>query len=129
MKVERGDEMSLFDDLEEKFLELPDGYYVVRVDGYSRDKTIHGLRPLKWQLKLMSEESGQLPTKFSHIENNAGFHILLRELKELGISKPQNASHLEEALNSLIGSLVEVHVVTTNKEEGYRDVKMLRKLY
>lgn len=121
--------MGIFDDLEEKFQELPDGYYVVRVEGYSREKTIHGVKPLKWQLKLMNEESGQLPTKFSHIETNAGFHILLRELKELGISKPKNANEFEEVLNSLIGCLLEVHVSTTNKEEGYRDVKLIRKLY
>ncbi|MGM9923272.1 MAG: hypothetical protein ACI35R_03340 [Bacillus sp. (in: firmicutes)] len=121
--------MGIFDDLEEKFLELPDGRYIAKVEGYSREKTIHGARPLKWQLKLMGEESAQLPTKFSHIETNAGFHILLRELKELGYNKPGNAEELEHILQSLAGSLVEVQIRTTNKEEGYRDVKLLRKLY
>lgn len=120
--------MGLFDDVEEKFMELPDGHYIVKVEGYSREKTVHGTRPLKWQLKLMSDESIQLPTKFSHIENNAGFHILLRELKELGFPKPQNAKELEELLNSLIGSLLEVQIITTNKEEGYREIKLVRKL-
>ncbi|WP_019242496.1 MULTISPECIES: hypothetical protein [Bacillus] len=121
--------MGIFDDIEEKFQEIPDGHYVVRVEGYSREKTIHGAKPLKWQLKLMHDEDIQLPTKFSHIETNAGFHILLRELKELGYQKPQNARELEDILNSLIGCLLEIYVVTTNKEEGYRDVKLIRKLY
>lgn len=121
--------MGIFDDIEEKFLEIPDGHYVVKVEGCTREKTIHGARPLKWQLKLMSDDHIQLPTKFSHIETNAGFHILLRELKELGYQKPQNAGELEDILNSLKGSLLEVHVITTNKEEGYRDIKFIRKLY
>ncbi|MGM9928223.1 MAG: hypothetical protein ACI35P_09760 [Bacillus sp. (in: firmicutes)] len=121
--------MGLFDDIEEKFLELSDGCYVVKVEGYSREKTIHGARPIMWQLQLMNEEHMQLPTKFSHIENNAGFHILLRELKELGFPKPRNTKELEEILNSLIGCLLEVQVTTTNKEEGYRDIKLIRKLY
>lgn len=121
--------MGLFDDIEEKFQELPDGYYVVKIEGYSRERTVHGAKPLKWQLTLMSDDQKQLPTKFSHIETNAGFHILLRELKELGFQKPKDAKELEDVLNQLIGSLVEVHVTTTNKEEGYRDVKLIRKLY
>ncbi|WP_050614597.1 hypothetical protein [Bacillus testis] len=120
--------MSLFDDIEEKFRELPDGRYVVKVEGYSREKTIHGARPIKWQLRLMSDDPSQLPLKFSHIENNAGFHILMRELKELGYDKPKDAKELEILLNKLIGSLLEVQLSTTNKEEGYRDIKFLRKL-
>ena len=121
--------MGLFEDIEEKFRELPDGFYVVKVEGFSREKTIHGARPLKWQLKLMNDGNNQLPTKFSHIETNAGFHILIRELKELGFHKPQNAKELEDILQSLVGSLLEVNVMTTNKEEGYRDIKFIRKLY
>ncbi len=121
--------MDLFEDIEEKFQELPDGAYVVKVEGYSREKTIHGARPLKWRLALMNEGGGELPTKFSHIETNAGFHILIRELKELGFEKPKDAKELEAILNILLGSLLEVHVITTNKDEGYRDVKLIRKLH
>ncbi|MGN1401899.1 MAG: hypothetical protein ACI4XL_10390 [Bacillus sp. (in: firmicutes)] len=120
--------MGLFEDIEERFHELPDGYYVVKIEDFSRDKTINGARPLKWSLRLIEEGPGELPAKFSHIETNAGFHILLRELRELGFHKPQNAKELEEILQSLKGSLVEIRLVTTNKAEGYRDIKLIRRL-
>ncbi|WP_142919156.1 hypothetical protein [Peribacillus saganii] len=121
--------MGLFEDIEAKFNELEDGRYVVRVDGFKRDKTITNMNPIRWSLSLMNDYSAQLPAKFSHIETNAGFQILLRELKSLGYPKPKSAEEFEKILNSLKGSIVEVSVTTTNKEEGYREVKFLRKLY
>ncbi|WP_153126213.1 hypothetical protein [Peribacillus tepidiphilus] len=121
--------MGLFDDIEEKFMELEDGNYVVRIDGFSRERTVTGAKPLRWELTLLNDHSSPLPTKFSHIETNAGFQILLRELKSLGYNKPANSRELEEILNSLIGCIVEVHLNTTNREEGYREIKLLRKLY
>ncbi|PLS16485.1 hypothetical protein CVD28_15465 [Bacillus sp. M6-12] len=121
--------MGLFEDIKEKFNELEDGRYVVRVEGFKRDKTIRNSNPIRWELSLMNDYSAQLPAKFSHVETNAGFQILLRELKNLGYSKPGSAEEFEEILNSLRGAIVEVSVTTTNKEEGYREVKFLRKLY
>ncbi|MFS0782492.1 hypothetical protein [Bacillus sp. 1P06AnD] len=120
--------MGLFDDVEDKFKELQDGSYVVKVEGFSREQTIHGAKPIMWQLRLMSNDQGQLPLKFSHIENNAGFHILMRELKDLGYGKPANSQEFEAIIHSLVGCLLEIQLTTTNKEEGYRDIKFLRKL-
>lgn len=121
--------MSEFDDIQSKFQELEDGNYIVRIEGYKREKTISHAKPIRWQLKLMNEKDLYLPVKFSHIETNAGFHILMRELKKLGFDKPKSVEEFEKTLDRLVGMIVEVKVMTTNEEEGYRDVRFLRKLY
>ncbi|MFJ7639310.1 hypothetical protein ACQKL0_05205 [Peribacillus sp. NPDC097264] len=121
--------MGDFDDIHMKFQELEDGIYIVRIEGYKREKTIHQTKPIRWELKLMNESPLILPVKFSHIETDAGFQILMRELKNLGHSKPRNAREFEEVMTDLLGSIVEVSLTTTNKEEGYREVRFLRRLY
>ena len=121
--------MGEFDDIEMKFQELEDGRYIVRIEGFKREKTIHQTKPIRWELKLMNESPLILPVKFSHIETDAGFQILMRELKNLGYAKPKKAGEFEEVLNDLRGSIVEVALTTTNKEEGYREIRFLRKLY
>ncbi|MDQ0217276.1 hypothetical protein ELQ35_07925 [Peribacillus cavernae] len=121
--------MDLFDDINEKFQELEDGKYIVRIESFRREKTGHNMKPIRWELKLMNESPLILPSKFSHIETDGGFQILMRELKNLGYSKPCSAREFEEILTSLKGSIVEVSVTTTNKDEGYREVRFLRKLY
>ncbi|PLT34388.1 hypothetical protein [Bacillus sp. V5-8f] len=121
--------MGLFDDINPKFKELEDGRYIVRIEAFSREKTVHNMRPIRWELKLMNESPLVLPTKFSHIETDAGFQILMRELKNLGYAKPASARELEDILSDLKGSIVEVSVFTTNKYENYRDVRFLRSVY
>ena len=121
--------MGEFDDINMKFQELEDGRYIVRIEGFKREKTIHQTKPIRWDLKLMNESPLILPMKFSHIETNAGFQILMRELKSLGFSKPRSAKEFEEVMAELLGSIVEVSLTTTNKEEGYREIRFLRRLY
>lgn len=121
--------MGLFDDIDQKFQELEDGRYIVRIEDYRREKTVHNMKPIRWDLKLMNESPLILPSKFSHIETDAGFQILMRELKNLGYAKPGSAEEFEEILKALKGAIVEVSVTTTNKDQGYREVRFLRKLY
>ncbi|RFU63463.1 hypothetical protein [Peribacillus glennii] len=121
--------MGLFDDINPKFQELEDGRYIVRIEDYRREKTVHNMTPIRWDLKLMNESPLILPTKFSHIQTDAGFQILMRELKNLGYAKPASARECEEILSDLKGSIVEVSVFTTNKYQDYREVRFLRKLY
>lgn len=121
--------MGMFDDIGQMFQELEDGRYIVRIENYYRKKTNHNLNPLCWELKLMNESSLVLPMKFSQIETNYGFQILMRELKNLGCLKPTSAAEFEEVLTSLKGAIIEVNITTTKQNEGLRDIRFLRKLY
>ncbi|MGG5253130.1 hypothetical protein ACQYAD_06505 [Neobacillus sp. SM06] len=120
--------MGLFDDVEEKFYDIEDGRYLVRIEGFYREKTKNGLRPIRWDLVLINDAKGALPTKFSHIETDGGFRILMDEIKRLGYEKPKSARELEAVLNDLRGSYVEISLFTTDFQEGYRDVRFLRKM-
>lgn len=120
--------MSLFDDVKDKFYNLEDGRYLVRVEGFHREKTKNGLRPIRWDLTLMNNVKGALPTKFSHVETDGGFRILIDELKRLGYEKPKSPEELEAILHELRGSYIEIGLYTTDFFEGYREVRFLRKL-
>lgn len=120
--------MGLFDDLHEKFEVLEDGRYLVKVVGFTREKTKNGARPIRWNLELLNEVKGSLPPKFSHVETDAGFRILMDELRKLGLGKPKNAAELEEACNRLKGRIVEINLFTTNQAEGYREIRFIREL-
>ncbi|WP_110929237.1 hypothetical protein [Bacillus massiliglaciei] len=121
--------MGEFDDIENKFQELEDGRYIVRIEGYKRESTINQTKPIRWDLKLMNDSPYILPMKFSHIETDAGFQILMRELKQLGFSKPRSTREFEDVLSSLLGSIIEINLVTTNEKENYRDIRFVRRLY
>jgi hypothetical protein len=116
--------MSLFEDLREKFIEIADGNYIVRVEGYTREKTRTNVKPIRWELTLIDDVKGSLPTKFSHIESDGGFNILRRELKQLGFT-PSSPEEFEAALNDLIGRLVEVEINTVGE---FRNIRFLRKI-
>lgn len=120
--------MTLFDDVEDKFYELEDGRYLVRIEAYYREKTKNGLRPIRWELTLMNDVKGILPTKFSHIETDGGFRILMDEIRRLGYEKPKTPRELEAILNDLRGSFIEIGLFTTDFLEGYREVRFLRKI-
>lgn len=121
--------MGMFDDLFEKFTEIEDGNYVVKIEGFTREKTKNNVWPIRWQLKAVDEVKGVLPTKFNHVESDVGFRILLNELKQLGFQKPKTPKELESILHSLIGALVEVEIFTTDQEADYRVVRFVRRVY
>ncbi|OCA85616.1 hypothetical protein A8F94_12100 [Bacillus sp. FJAT-27225] len=120
--------MGIFDDVKEKFDELEDGRYLVRIDGFSREKTVNNTRPIKWELTLINEVKGRLPAKFSHIETDGGFRILMEEIKRLGYAKPKSPAELEDILINLKGTYAEIGLFTTDKIEGYREVRFIRKM-
>ncbi|WP_053366022.1 hypothetical protein [Bacillus sp. FJAT-27245] len=120
--------MNQFEDIKEKFDELEDGRYLVRIDGFSREKTVNGARPIKWDLTLMNEVKGTLPVKFSHIETDGGFRILMEEIRRLGYSKPKSPEEFEAVLTSLKGTFAEIGLFTTDRIEGYREVRFIRKM-
>lgn len=112
--------MALFDDVKDKFYELEDGRYLVRIEGFYREKTKNGLTPIRWDLALMNDVKGTFPTKFSHIESDGGFRILMDEIKRLGYEKPKSPRELEAVLNDLRGCYIEIGLFTTDRIEGYR---------
>lgn len=120
--------MTMFDDLAEKFYELEDGRYLVRIDGFQRERNNHKANPIRWDLTLMNEVKGTLPLKFSHVESDGGFRVLMEEIKRLGYTRPKNPRELEATLNDLKGSFVEVGLFTTDRIEGYREVRFIRKM-
>jgi hypothetical protein len=120
--------LALFEDIVDKFYELEDGRYLVRIDGFYREKTKNDSRPIRWDISLMNEVKGTLPTKFSHIETDGGFRILMDELKRLGYSKPKSPEELEAILNDLKGCFIEIGLFTTDRSEGYREVRFIRKM-
>jgi hypothetical protein len=129
-QVEKGRiHMGLFDDLADKFAELEDGKYVVKIEGYVRERTKNNLMPIRWNLTLVDDTKGLLPTKFSHVDHDVGFRILMNELKALGYKKPKSPAEFEAILQSLIGCLVEVELITTDREEEFRMVRFVRKVY
>ncbi|MDQ7863727.1 hypothetical protein RCO48_29715 [Peribacillus frigoritolerans] len=79
--------MGEFDDINMKFQELEDGRYIVRIEGYKREKTIHQTKPIRWDLKLMNESPLILPVKFSHIENECRFSDTDARIEELRLFK------------------------------------------
>ncbi|MDF2606387.1 MAG: hypothetical protein K0S34_577 [Bacillales bacterium] len=121
--------MGLFDDIEEKFSVIEDGRYVVKIDDYRRETTKKGTKPIRWELSLIDGGKGQLPTKFSHVESNAGFQILLRELRNLGFKKPRTTIELENLLENLKGSLVEIDVITKDVDLDLREVTFIKRVY
>lgn len=120
--------MTLFEDVEDKFHELEDGRYLVRIEGFYREKTKNGLRPIRWDLALVNDVKGNLPTKFTHVETDGGFRILMEEIKRLGYERPKTPRELEAIMNDLRGCYIEVGLFTTDEREGYRDVRFLRKM-
>lgn len=120
--------MTMFDDLAEKFYELEDGRYLVRIDGFQRERNNHKANPIRWDLTLMNEVKGTLPLKLSHVESDGGFRVLMEEIKRLGYPRPKNPGELEATLNDLKGSFVEVGLFTTDRIEGYREVRFIRKM-
>lgn len=120
--------MEMFEDLKDKFHELEDGRYLVRIDGYCRERTKNDTRPIRWELALINEVKGTMPTKFSHVETDIGFRILMDELKRLGYSKPKTPHELEAILNDLKGSFIEIGLFTTDRVEGYREIRFIRKM-
>ena len=115
--------MSIFDHLREKFTVLKDGKYIVRVDGYVYEKTRNDQRPIRWDLRLMENIEGVLPSKFDHVESDIGFEILMNQIVQMGFLRPETPEELEATLNSLIGKLVEVEVKTDGE---YRNVYFTR---
>jgi hypothetical protein len=71
---------------------------------------------------------GTLPPKFSHIETDGGFRILMEEIKRLGYPKPKSPEELEATLIDLKGTYAEIGLFTTDKIEGYREVRFIRKM-
>lgn len=120
--------MTMFDDLKEKFYELEDGRYLVRINGFQRERANHNSKPIRWDLTLMNDVKGTLPVKFSHVETDGGFRILMEEIKRLGYTRPKQPEELEEILNDLKGSFVEIGLFTTDRIEGYREVRFIRKM-
>lgn len=118
--------MSIFNNIKNKFIVIQDGRYAVRVEGYTYEKTQNNVMPIRWELKLMEDIKGVLPTKFSHVETDAGFEILMNELVQIGFLRPVSPEELESTLNSLIGKLVEVEIQT---DGDYRNIRFIRKLY
>jgi hypothetical protein len=116
--------MSIFEDIRNKFVEISDGNYIVRVEGYMREETRTKAKPIRWHLTLIDDVTGILPTKFSHVETDGGFNILRRELKSLGFN-PSSPEELEEALSLLKGKLVEIEL---NTDGDYRNIRFIRKI-
>jgi hypothetical protein len=114
--------MSMFDDIWDKFQRLEDGFYSVRIEDYIRKPTRFGDRPIRWVLTVLDDVKGILPTKFSHIESEGGFKLLLSELKQLGLH-PTNPHELEQALNSLKGAMIEVALFTDGDHQNIRFVR------
>jgi hypothetical protein len=116
--------VSMFEDLRNKFVEIADGNYIVRIEGFMREKTRNLTKPIRWDLTIIDDVRGSLPTKFSHIETDGGFNILRRELKQLGY-RPSSPEELEHALNDLKGKLVEVELLTDGE---YRNIRFVRRI-
>jgi hypothetical protein len=114
--------VSKFDDIWDKFQRLEDGFYTVRIEDYVRKTTMNGDKPIRWVLTVVDDVRGILPTKFSHIETEGGFKLLLNELKQLGL-RPTNPDELQKGLDSLIGETVEIALFTENEHQNIRFVR------
>lgn len=117
--------MSIFDDLRNRFVRLEDGKYVVRIENYIYEQTRNAQRPIRWDLTLIDQKQGYLPTKFSNVHSDVGFEILLKELVQLGFRRPTTPEELEANLNFLVGKLVEIELYSEGEFRNIRFIKLL----